>query len=259
MQFKLETRASSVNILAAYTWAKGLTWGGGGINENLQGARFGWNFFGFRQPVLNGILDPDDPYLSVDKGPGGYDIRHRLSVSYVWELPFGRERMFKLSGPADWILGGWQLTGITTFESGVPLAVGYATDNTGGLGTRPNLIGNPNDGPRNPPLQWFDTSAFAPPTPMNQVIASGANPILAAGNAGRAPVVGPGIKNWDIGIYKNFQATERVRVQVRGEFFNAFNHVNWGSPSTTLGVATFGRIFSAGQAREVQLSLKTSF
>ena len=259
MQVKVETRASSVNILAAYTWAKGLTWGGGGINENLSGARFGWNFFGFRTPVLSGVLDPNDTYLNVDKGPGGYDIRHRLSVSYVWELPFGKGRPVALSGPADWILGGWQLSGITTFEGGVPLGVGYAVDNTGGLGTRPDLIGDPNRASSNPPLQWFDTSAFTPPTPMDQVIAGGLSPLLAAGNAGRAPIIGPGIKNWDIGIYKNFRATERIRVQVRGELFNAFNHVNWGNPSATLGVATFGRIFSAGQAREIQLSMKISF
>jgi hypothetical protein len=259
MQVKLETQAKSLNLLAAYTWARGITWGGGGINENLAGTRFGWNFFGFRTPVLSGIIDPDDRYLRIDRGPGAFDVRHRLVVSYVWDLPFGKGKMVNFAGPADWILGGWQLSGITLFEGGVPLAVGINIDNTGGLGTRPDQVGNPNSGGRDAPLRWFNTTAFAPPTPMAQVLASGADPTVAAGNAGRAPIIGPGIKQWDLGIYKNFQFRERMRWQIRGEMFNAFNHVNWGNPNTTFGTPTFGRITGALQAREVQVALKFNF
>src|SRR5207245_11620212 len=74
-QVKLEARARSVTMLASYTYANGLTWGGGGINEILQGARFPWNFFGVRDPVLSGRLDPDDQYRRGDKSPGGHDIK----------------------------------------------------------------------------------------------------------------------------------------------------------------------------------------
>ena len=131
MQVKLETRARSVNLLASYTWAKGITWGGGGINENLAGARFHWNAFGIRQPVLTPYLDPGDTYLSVDKGPGIFDMYQRLSVGYVWELPFGSGHMFPLRGLLDKIAGGWELSGITTFEAGVPVAVsGSASRNS---------------------------------------------------------------------------------------------------------------------------------
>ncbi len=258
MQFKVETRARSVSLLAGYTWAKGIIWGGGGINENLAGARFGWNFSGFRQPVLSGVLSPDDPYLSVDKGPGAFDIRHRLVTSFVWDLPFGKGQRFSFRGPLDWIAGGWQLTGITTFEGGVPLAVSYAVDNTNGQGTRPDLIGDPNNGPKTR-AQWFNTAAFAPPSVTLAQALAGASPFAAAGNAGRAPVRGPGIQNWDFGIFKTFAFKERYRLQIRGEFFNGFNNVNWGNPGTGLGTPTFGQITSALTAREIQIGTKINF
>jgi hypothetical protein len=260
MQVKLETRASSVNILASYTWANGLTWGGGGINETLQSARFPWNFFGVRTPVLSGYLDSSDPYLSVDKGPGGFDIRHRFSVAYVWDLPFGRNRRFPLHGPLDWVAGGWELSGITYYETGVPDPVAYGIDNLGGAATtRPNLLSNPNNGPRTI-NQWFDKSAFGAPTPINTVIQNGLNPILAAGNAGRAPIFGPGIQNWDVGVFKNFKLTERVSMQFRTEFFNAFNHPSFSEPDTTYLSPTVGRIFGTSvNAREIQFGLKFLF
>jgi hypothetical protein len=247
-------------MLASYTYANGLTWGGGGINETLQGARFPWNFFGVRDPVLSGRLDPNDPYLRVDKGPGGFDIKQRLSVAYVWDLPFGKGRKFALKGRVDWVLGGWELSGITTYETGVPDAVSYGVDNVGSAaGTRPNLLSNPNQGPHTI-LQWFPKSAFGDPVPQSQVIANGLNPILAAGNAGRAPIFGPGIANWDVGVFKNFQPLERLRVQFRSEFFNAFNHANWADPNTTFLSPTVGRIFGTSTpSRDIQFGLKFVF
>ncbi|MCI0625787.1 MAG: carboxypeptidase-like regulatory domain-containing protein [Acidobacteria bacterium] len=258
MQVKLETRTETLSILGSYTWANSRTVGGGGINESGTGARFGWNAFGLR-PFPAKHLTADDPYLAVDKGPSAIDIRHRLSVSYIWELPFGKGRRFSLAGPAEWVLGGWEFTGITTFEAGVPLPVGLGTDNLGGAGgSRPNLTGDPNKGPKTP-LKWFDTSVFSAPVPIGQVIANRLDPLLAAGNAGRAPIRGPGIQNWDLGIFKNFRITEASRLQFRVEMFNAFNNVNFGNPDTTFLSPNFGRIFSAARAREIQFGLKYNF
>lgn len=258
MQVKLETRTRTLSILGSYTWANSRTVGGGGINENGSGLRFGWNAFGVR-PFPADHLSSDDSFLALDKGPSVIDIRHRLSVSYVWDLPFGQGRRFNLAGPADWVLGGWELTGITTFEAGVPLGVALGTDNLGGAGSsRPNLTGDPNKGPKTP-LKWFDTAVFSAPVPIGNVIANNLDLRLAAGNAGRAPIRGPGIQNWDLGIYKNFRITEGSQLQFRAEMFNAFNNVNFGNPDTTFLSPNFGRIFSAATSRQIQFGLKFNF
>lgn len=261
MQVKLETRARHINILAAYTWAKGITWGGGGINESFTGSRFGWNAFGIRTPVSASYLDPDDPYLSVDKGPGAFDLRQRLSVSYVYELPFGAGQPVSLSGFANTILGGWEMTGILTFEAGIPVAVSYGVDNLGGAGaTRPNLLSDPNDTQRILPDQYFSKSAFGEPVPLANVLRDGQNVILAAGNAGRAPIIGPGIQTFDLGLFKNFTFIERIRMQLRGEFFNALNRTNFGNPNTTFTSPQFGRITSTStDARVIQVGAKLIF
>lgn len=83
--------------------------------------------------------------------------------------------------------------------------------------------------------------------------------LRAAGNAGRAPIRGPGVQNWDLGIFKNFRITEGTRLQFRAEMFNAFNNTNFDSPDTTFLSPTFGRIFSAQTARQIQFALKFSF
>jgi hypothetical protein len=261
MQVKLETRARHVNMLAAYTWAKGITWGGGGINESFAGSRFGWNAFGIRPPVLTSYLDPDDAYLSVDKGPGAFDLRHRLSIAYVWELPFGANRPLPLRGIAEMILGGWEMSSILTFEAGIPVAVAYGIDNLGGGGaTRPNLLSDPNNIDRNLPDQYLTKAAFGEPVPLANALRDGQNVILAAGNAGRAPVIGPGIQNFDLGLFKNFAIVERVRMQLRGEFFNALNRANFGNPNTTFISAQFGRITTTStDNRVIQVGAKFIF
>ena len=262
LQVKLETRAKDLNILTAYTWANALTWGGGGINESGSGARFNWNFPARRQPILSGVLDAGDPYLAVDKGSTRADVEHRLSVALVWQLPFGKGKMIPLSGPLNWIAGGWQVNGIITHESGIALPVSYGIDNTNGsASTRPDQIGNPNSGSRNAPESWINRAAFTDPVPLAQVLASGLSPIVAAGNAGRAPVIGPGVQLWDLGVYKNFHfAEERFRAQFRFEMFNAFNHANFGNPNTSFLSNNFGRITSTfGFGREIQFGLKLNF
>src|SRR5262249_12798535 len=87
LQVEWRTRLRTLSLWASYTWAHQLTLGGGGINEALQLARFGWNEFGVRPPVLGSSLPTSDPYLAADKGPGGADVRQRFVVSYVWDIP----------------------------------------------------------------------------------------------------------------------------------------------------------------------------
>jgi hypothetical protein len=262
MQVKLETRASDLNILTSYTWANLTTLGGGGINENGAGTRFVWNFPKLRAPLLGGVLSPDDPYTRIDRGSPTADIQHRMSIAFVWDLPFGRGRRIPLRGPLDWIAGGWQLSGIITFESGTPIPAAYGIDNLNGTGTtRPNQVANPNNtSVRNPPLQWLDRSAFTDPVPIATVLANNLDPLLAAGNAGRATIIGPGTNLWDLGVFKTFHITERWRLQYRAEFFNAWNHANWGNPNTTFLSPAFGQITSTSTlAREIQFGLKVNF
>lgn len=95
-------------------------------------------------------------------------------------------------------------------------------------------------------FRWFNTAAFRP----------AATPY---GTAGRGTVYGPGLRNWDFTLAKNFQMAEQTRLQFRGEFFNAFNQVNLDAPNTNVSSGTFGVITSALPGRSIQLGLKLYF
>jgi len=174
-----------------------------------------------------------------------------FNTGYSWEIPTGR-----LTGAKKYILGGWQTTGIWTLETGRPMNLGIQFDNAnvGARGNfqRPNLVGNPYPSGWNkgygPGALYFDPNAFA------------VAPQYTYGNLGRNALRGPGFKNFDIGIFKNFRINERVRLQYRAEGFNAFNNVNFSNPGTTLGTANFGRITGTqNNQRSIQMGLKLSF
>ena len=188
-----------------------------------------------------------------DKGPATFDIRHRAVVSTIYDLPFGRGRRFGRgwNRGADLIAGGWTVTGITTFATGIPVFV--TSPNTTGspfVSHRPNRPCDGRDSNRSGNLRTngfvqFDPSCFATP------------PAGFFGNAGRSVLNGPGINNWDIGIEKTFTLHEEARLQFRGEMFNAFNHTQFGQPAADTGAgANFGRIGAARAPRLIQLGLK---
>ena len=254
MQAKIETRTDTLSILASYTLAKALSNGGGGVNEVLVGGLYGWNVFGYRKPeeALQANLPEDDYIMTYGKGWGSAHMPQRLSVAYVWELPFGNGKRFDLDGIADKILGGWQFSGATVFEAGVPRPVSA------------RLQADPNNGPKTV-AKWFDTSSFYAPRPTAQWDPKTMNPSDRAtvlqfmSDCGRACVMGPGIQNWDIGIMKNFQLREEYRLQFRTELFNAFNHANFGFPDTSFGGTNFGKITSAYDGRQIQFGLRFDF
>lgn len=187
------------------------------------------------------------------------DVSRRLVLSYVYDLPFGRGRKFGSSAPAaaNWIIGGWQLNGIVTFSTGVPLAI-TAQQNTSqsySAALRPNVNGNdPNlssDRSTAEKLaQWFDRSVFSQPAPFT---------------FGNGPRVMPtlrrdGIQNWDFSIFKNFPVKEQIRFELRGEFFNFANHPQLGVPGQAFGNPQFGVIAGqANAARQTQIGLKLYF
>ncbi len=197
---------------------------------------------------------PQDSYdLRAERGLSNFDIRHRLSISYSYDLPTHRFDQ-------RWIttmLGGWQTYGILTFQTGQPFTVALEPDldnsNTGtsilgfgGANDRPNVVGNPNIS--NPgPNMWFNTAAFVIP------------PFGSFGNAGRNILEGPGLETVNLSLVKNTRVREGMALQFRAETFNILNHPNFNLPDNFIGSPTFGQILSAQDPRHIQFGLKLLF
>jgi Carboxypeptidase regulatory-like domain/TonB dependent receptor-like, beta-barrel len=197
-----------------------------------------------------------------DKGNGDYDVRHRAVISYIWELPIGRGRHFLSgnSGIANSLLGNWQLNGITTFSTGQfhTVSLGYDYLNIGAFSTSvPNKIG-PTFAPNRSINNWIPASSFAlPGCPTIQPCATATH---IEGNAGRNGIPMPGINNFDFSIFKTFKITESLSSEFRAEFFNGFNHTQFGNPDLSLSDSTFGTISSLMHTpREIQFALKLMF
>jgi len=186
-------------------------------------------------------------------GPSSFDVRQRAVVSFVYLLPFGAGKKFLGSSNrlTNALIGGWQVSGIGTFESGRPFTELIQGDqnNTGNNGiNRPNLVGDPNDVPGGRgPNQWFNTAAFALP-------AFGTN-----GNVGRNTLVGPRFDSLDVSLIKNNRIGESKSIQFRAEVFNSLNRVNFDLPYNTVDSAQNGQIYSAEPSRQIQLGLKIIF
>lgn len=190
---------------------------------------------------------PQDSYnLRAERGRSSFDIRHRLSLSYSYDLPFR----------GWWLLRGWQTNGVWSFQTGRPFTVALLSENdnsnTGrsvlgfGANDRPNVVKSPALDNRDE-RRWFDTSAFVIP------------PRGTFGNAGRNVVEGPSLAVVNASLLKTTQLTERFGIQFRVEAFNLLNRVNYDQPDNFLGSPTFGSILSAGAPRRIQLGLKLLF
>ncbi len=241
LQAKFQQRLSrGLQFLTAYTWSK-----------SIDDAS---NFF-------TSTGDPNFPQDSynarAERGRSNFDVRHRLSVSYSYDLPFGKGQRFAADdGFLTTLLTGWQTHGIVTLQTGRPFTVALPTDfdNSGtgfaSLGfqanDRPNVVGDPRLQTRTPE-RWFNTAAFALP------------PFGTFGSAGRNILEGPGYQNVNASLVKNTSLTERVNLQLRAEFFNLFNHPNFNLPDNFFGSPTFGRILSAQSPRHIQFGAKLVF
>lgn len=194
-----------------------------------------------------------------DYGPANWDVPHRFVASYLYELPFLQDSPQPL---LKYLVAGWQVSGVTTLQSGSPVNITFAQDraNIGISGLqRPNLVGGvpslncrPNSTATNPVEQrWlidcYDPSAFALPDQFT------------FGNASRNLLRGPGLVTTDLSFMKNIPLQGSARLQVRLEMFNVFNRVNYGNPNASLGSAAFGRITSAGTMRQMQVGAKLLF
>lgn len=230
---KLERRfTAGFSVLASYTLGHSID-GGGNNNDQSDPA-----------PV-----NPRD--LKLHKGNSNYDVRQRIVTSVVWELPFGKGRRLANSNTvAKAMLGGWQLAGIASAQTGQPFSVSQSVDNTNtGGAARPDRLrdGNlPSD--LRTPTHWFDLDAFATPNGFNY------------GNSGRNILRAPGQHNIDLSVARTFQLGERFRLQYRGEFFNLFNTPQFGLPAASIGAAGVGIIGSVvTPERQIQMALKLQF
>ncbi|MBI3950583.1 MAG: carboxypeptidase regulatory-like domain-containing protein [Acidobacteria bacterium] len=184
-----------------------------------------------------------------EKALSDLDRTHVFVINYVYQLPFYNSHR----GMLGKLLGGWQMSGITTFQSGLPFTVTVSGDRAGvGGGTqRPNPIGTPNQNRPKRIERFFDTSAFV------------LNPLGRFGTAGRNIIRGPGINDWSMSFFKNtsirwFKA-EGATMQLGAEFFNIFNHPQFETVGAVFGSANFGRVLSALDPRIVQFRLKISY
>jgi len=185
--------------------------------------------------------------LSTEWGASADDVRNRLVVGYIWDLPFGSE----LTGITGGLVKGWQFSGIATFQSGSPFFINQDGDtlNVDSEEIRPDLVSGQDPtlpGSERTIARWFNTGAFARAT-------------QTYGNSPRNPVVGPGLKTVDMSLAKSIALWRDQRLQLRWDVFNAFNTVNYNNPGGTLGTTNFGVISSALAAREMQLSVKYLF
>jgi hypothetical protein len=241
LQAKLTKRFSkSMTFLAAYTLAKSMD-----DNEGDEG---------FTGGVGNNNAQNDNNQRA-DKARSYNDARQRLVMSYVWDLPFGSGRaMLNGGGLANKIFGGWTLSGITSFQTGLPFSVrSQDYSNTGSTNPRPDRICN-GKGPQTVD-QWYDTSCFTV-TLLQQALASGAPRF---GNAGRNVLDGPKFINWDIALLKNIPIHERFILDFRSEFYNAFNTPHFGPPRSRIESLNAATLTNAGEPRDIQFGLKLQF
>jgi hypothetical protein len=219
------------NFLFSYTFGKSLDYGGSPAS--------GGGAVGGPQTFTN---------VKAGRGPSGYDIKHRLVFSSVYESPFGKGKRWLNDGLLSYILGGWQTTGIVTATTGRPFTVFLQNGVNNGAPSWPNRIG---DGQLDNPTtdKWFDIDAFVQPLLPNTY-----------GNSSRGTLYAPGHFNVDGSLAKSFALTEKLRFQFRFEAYNLFNTPYFGFPNANIGSATAGQIRSTlADNRSLQGALKIEF
>jgi hypothetical protein len=214
--------------------------------------------------TYNGLTFAYPSYWARDWAAAGYDRTHNFELWSTYELPFGKGHKLASSGPAAWIIGGWQANAIFTAASGTPFTItSSAAFNAPGNTETANqmlptvqILGNAGPG-----QLWFNTAAYAAPTAVNGVI--------PFGNTGRNSLRGPGYFELDGSVFRDFPIRESLKLQFRAESFAITNTPIFGNPGNALGSGTFGQITSlaasangvsnGGGYRIMRLGLRLSF
>jgi hypothetical protein len=247
LQAKVEQRFShGLTFLGSYTYSRCLSIQDEGQSGSIQ-----------------------NPYnVRADYGPCDFNIPHIFVFSSAYALPFGKGQAFgsNVGRAGDLLIGGWQMSGIATLESGQPFTAVVPFDNANINPSSETQRGDPVPGVallppgfKQGPQAWYNPAAFTVPAPFTY------------GTLGRNTLRGPKFENLDLALFKNFRFTESKSLQFRSEFFNILNNVNFAPPGggasggfstlggeskTSVGAPGFMQIFSAASAREIQFSLK---
>lgn len=233
LQIKAQRRlAGGSQINLAYTWSRNMT---NSQNEFLSAPQDSYNFRGEYSRAI-------------------FDRRHVLSVNYIYELPYHQNQ----TGAVGKLLGGWQISGITYYNTGLGFSPATSNNDPAGIGfigsspagARPDFLCDPNVNAPHLVLQWFNTACFAnPPAGVNRV-----------GNAGRNTILGPPTTRFDATLSKRIRFSESRSLQLRWEVFNIFNHTNFTTfSSTNITSGTYGQINNTRDPRTMQLGVKFIF
>jgi hypothetical protein len=209
LQVTVNRRVGHLFLGTAYTWSKDLTTASGDTN----------------------FVRPDQYTRAAYYGPSGNDRRQNFALNFVYDLPemAGRNHLMRAA------IGGWQVSGVTRFLSGSPYGIGYGITGAGSVnitgstteGARVYLLGNPSTG-SNDPYNRLNAAKVAPPVVGSIGLESGVNYLT-----------GPGVNNWDLSLQKSFAIRERVRLQLRADAFNVFNHTQFSGVNSTVTYSSF--------------------
>jgi len=238
LQAFLQHRFSGANqVNVAYTWSKNLT-------DN---------------PTSYISVAPSSPTdFRSEYGLAPLDRRHVITGNFIYELPF----FSKNNDLAGKVLGGWQLSGIVSYQTGSPYTITSSSYDPAGIGFinsliaggRPNLLCNPNKGAPHTVAQWFNTACFAPQS------TSGVE--NKPGTSGRGFITGPPTRKFDLTLVKNIRFSESMRLQLRAEAYNVLNMTNFRigtTPNLSRLASTFGQVTSFRDPRVMQFGAKFYF
>jgi hypothetical protein len=250
LQFKAERRfAHGLSLLGSYTYSKSIDTTSGPFSDSRNA-----NF-------------PQNSYdVAAERAVSDFNFPQRLTVAYVWSMPFGATVAKLDDHRLNYLVEGWQVGGVVTAESGPPFTP-FVSGNVSGAdevqitGTdndtdRPNLTGSAFYPSHQTPQDWVNASAFS--TPQS----------FTFGDAGRNILRGPGLGSWDFSLLRNFRLRESTSLEFRAEMFNITNRPNFDIPQRDLSSASFGQIFNTlqpeaglasggpGEPRELQLALR---
>jgi outer membrane receptor protein involved in Fe transport len=225
LQVRLQKRMSQgLNLQVNYAWSKSLDTGTG--NGHGSGIDIYQNAY---SPGLNyGLSD--------------FNAASTIAGQIVYELPFGKGRQFELHGPLDQIVGGWRVSSVFQWHSGVPFTPviqgsvadgidpGLAPSLSAGSTLYPNVVGNPTVS--NPTItHWFNPAAYANPAPGT------------FGNSGRNTLIGPSFFNADFSLAKAFRLPrEGMKLEIRADMYDVFNHINFANPDANVGYLSNGQL-----------------
>jgi hypothetical protein len=218
--------ARGLTLMSSYTWSKSLDYG--------------------QDYSIQGVSQQDGEHPGLDYGPSNWDLRHTWRLSWVYESP----KVLAAQPVLSHLLSSWEISGITTVNSALPLNLVTGRDNslTANGNDRPNVVGKyqlSSDRSRGEKVAaFFNTAAFQQ------------NLTGQFGNLGRNALRGPRFSQTDLGLFKNIPIKESLKLQFRAELFNAFNQVNFNNPGNNVTAATFGRLTTALDPRLIQFGLK---